>query len=123
LDEDAALVPQGLRIVEAASVPMSAHTAWQGLFEKGGLTESNGVPFVNENGKAVLGQAKGNRVNTAIVSTLSLLLGILFEVSVLHVNMSVRPLVEICAEPTPSVMLYSSRLSSASFINHLMHLQ
>jgi NADPH:quinone reductase-like Zn-dependent oxidoreductase len=49
-------------MIEAASVPMSAHTAWQAVFEKGGLTGKRGVPHVNEHGDAVLRQAKGKRV-------------------------------------------------------------
>jgi NADPH:quinone reductase-like Zn-dependent oxidoreductase len=62
LPSEAAMVPEGLGMIEAASVPMSAHTAWQAVFEKGGLTGERGVPHVNEHGDAVLGQAKGKRV-------------------------------------------------------------
>jgi len=44
---------------EAATVPMSALTAWQGLFEQGGLSEE---PYVDEKGEVHGGQAKGKRV-------------------------------------------------------------
>jgi NADPH:quinone reductase-like Zn-dependent oxidoreductase len=62
---EAALVPQGLNMQDAAAVPMSAHTAWQALFEHGLLTGSfspTSVPHVKEDGEAVLGQAQGKRV-------------------------------------------------------------
>lgn len=65
LPSEAALLPKGLDMVTAASVPMSANTAWQAIFEKGLLTGSftpTSVPHVNEAGEAVLGQAKGKRV-------------------------------------------------------------
>ncbi|KAF2825668.1 NAD(P)-binding protein [Ophiobolus disseminans] len=65
LVSEAALVPEDLGMLDAASVPMSAHTAWQAVFEKGLLTGSfddTGVPHVNDKGEAVLGQAKGKRV-------------------------------------------------------------
>ncbi|OAL46414.1 NAD(P)-binding protein [Pyrenochaeta sp. DS3sAY3a] len=65
LPSEAALVPAGLDLVSAASVPMSAHTAWQALFEHGLLTGSftpSTVPHMNTQGDAVLGQAKGKRV-------------------------------------------------------------
>ncbi|KAH7370987.1 hypothetical protein BKA66DRAFT_470407 [Pyrenochaeta sp. MPI-SDFR-AT-0127] len=65
LPNEAALVPKGLDLVNAASVPMSAYTAWQAIFEKGLLTGAytpTSVPHVNEAGEAVLGQAKGKRV-------------------------------------------------------------
>ncbi|KAH7067604.1 hypothetical protein BKA63DRAFT_121024 [Paraphoma chrysanthemicola] len=65
LPSEAALVPKGLSMPEASSVPMSAHTAWQALFEQGLLTGSftpTSVPHVDASGEAVLGQAKGKRV-------------------------------------------------------------
>jgi NADPH:quinone reductase-like Zn-dependent oxidoreductase len=65
LPEEAAHVPKGMSMIEAASVPMSAHTAWQALFEQGLLTGSftpMDVPHVNDSGQAVLGQASGKRV-------------------------------------------------------------
>jgi NADPH:quinone reductase-like Zn-dependent oxidoreductase len=65
LPSEAALVPQGLAMLDAASVPMSAYTAWQALFEQGLLTGSftpTSVPHVNDNGEARLGQADGKRV-------------------------------------------------------------
>ncbi|KAF1957726.1 NAD(P)-binding protein [Byssothecium circinans] len=72
LSSEAALVPKVLvergaeGMDEAASIPMSALTAWQGLFEHGGLvtgeyTASN-VPRVSETGEVVGGQAEGKRV-------------------------------------------------------------
>ena len=63
LVSEAARVPGGMGMLDAASVPMSAHTAWQGVFDKGLLmTGMSGVPYVNGAGEAVLGQAKGKRV-------------------------------------------------------------
>jgi NADPH:quinone reductase-like Zn-dependent oxidoreductase len=65
LPSEAALIPTGLRMLEAASFPMSAHTAWQALFQHGQLTGSfttTSVPHIDEHGEAVLGQAKGKRV-------------------------------------------------------------
>lgn len=65
LPSEAAIVPKGLGMKDASSVPMSAHTAWQGLFEQGLLTgsfSSTSVPHVNDAGEPVLGQAKGKRV-------------------------------------------------------------
>ncbi|KAH3951158.1 hypothetical protein HBI56_085820 [Parastagonospora nodorum] len=65
LPSEAALIPKGLETLEAASVPMSAHTAWQALFEHGRLTGSfapTSLPRVNDDGGAVLGQASGKRV-------------------------------------------------------------
>lgn len=65
LPSEATLVPKGLSMLDASSVPMSAHTAWQALFEQGLLTGSftpTSVPHVDASGKAVLGQAKGKRV-------------------------------------------------------------
>lgn len=65
LISEAAKVPEGLGMLEAASVPMSAHTAWQALFEQGLLTgsfTSTSVPHINRAGEAVLGQAAGKRV-------------------------------------------------------------
>jgi NADPH:quinone reductase-like Zn-dependent oxidoreductase len=62
---EAALIPKGLGMLEAASVPMSAHTAWQALFEHGLFTGSftpTSVPHVNETGQTVLSQAQGKRV-------------------------------------------------------------
>jgi NADPH:quinone reductase-like Zn-dependent oxidoreductase len=65
LPSETSLVPQGLDMVEAASIPMSALTAWQALFEQGLLTgkyEQDAVPHVDGEGKVVGGQAKGKRV-------------------------------------------------------------
>ena len=66
LVSEAAIVPKGLSMLDAANVlMMSAHTAWQALFEQGLLTGSftpTAVPHVNDTGEAVLGQAKGKRV-------------------------------------------------------------
>jgi len=59
LPSEPALVPEGLGMLKASSVPMSAHTAWQALFEHGELTGSfalTSLPRVNGNGQAVLGQ-------------------------------------------------------------------
>jgi NADPH:quinone reductase-like Zn-dependent oxidoreductase len=53
LPEEAAHVPKGMSMTEAASVPMSAHTAWQALFEQGMLTGSFtpvDVPHVTDDG-------------------------------------------------------------------------
>ena len=52
-------------MAEAASVPMSAHTVWQALFEHGMLAgefPAASVPHVNEEGEAILHQADGKRV-------------------------------------------------------------
>ncbi|KAH8722400.1 hypothetical protein GQ44DRAFT_711760 [Phaeosphaeriaceae sp. PMI808] len=65
LVSEASIVPKGLELLEAASVPMSAHTAWQALFEQGLLTGSwtpTSVPHVNDVDETVVGQAKGKRV-------------------------------------------------------------
>lgn len=65
LPSEAALVPKGLDMASAACVPMSAHTAWQAIFERGLLTgsfDSYSVPHVNSTGETVLNQAKGKRV-------------------------------------------------------------
>lgn len=65
LPSEAAHVPQGLSMLDAASVPMSAHTAWQALFEHGLLTGSftpTSVPHIDDSSNIVLGQAKGKRV-------------------------------------------------------------
>ncbi|KAF2011389.1 NAD(P)-binding protein [Aaosphaeria arxii CBS 175.79] len=65
LPSETALVPEGLDMVDAASVPMSAHTAWQALFEKGLITGSfspSSVPHVGKDGNFVGDQAKGKRV-------------------------------------------------------------
>jgi NADPH:quinone reductase-like Zn-dependent oxidoreductase len=65
LPSEAALVPKGLDMDSAACVPMSAHTAWQAIFEKGLLTGSftpTSVPHVNSTGETILNQAKGERV-------------------------------------------------------------
>jgi NADPH:quinone reductase-like Zn-dependent oxidoreductase len=63
LPSEAAHVPRGLSMVDAASVPMSAHTAWQALFEQGLLTGSfANAPYVNDAGEVVDGQAKGKRI-------------------------------------------------------------
>ncbi|USP81970.1 uncharacterized protein yc1106_09244 [Curvularia clavata] len=63
---EAALVPKELDMQDAAVIPMSAHTAWQALFEHGLLTGSfspTSVPHVDaETGEAVLNQARGKRV-------------------------------------------------------------
>ncbi|KAF2745984.1 NAD(P)-binding protein, partial [Sporormia fimetaria CBS 119925] len=66
LPSEAALVPEGLDMTEAAGVPMSAHTAWQGLFEKGLLTGSfspDSVPRIDDDG-VIQGQhlARGKRI-------------------------------------------------------------
>ncbi|KAF2871544.1 hypothetical protein BDV95DRAFT_606979 [Massariosphaeria phaeospora] len=64
LPSEAALVPEGLSMVDAASVPMSAHTAWQALFEHGGLTGGlANAPRVGAEGEVLGGQlAAGKRV-------------------------------------------------------------
>lgn len=65
LPSEAAIVPEGLSMQDAASFPMSAHTAWQALFEQGSLTGSftpTSVPHIDEAGKVVGGQAAGKRV-------------------------------------------------------------
>ncbi|KAJ4364761.1 hypothetical protein N0V95_000709 [Ascochyta clinopodiicola] len=65
LPSEAALVPKGLDMDSAACVPMSAHTAWQAIFEKGLLTGTftpTSVPHVNSAGETFLHQAKGKRV-------------------------------------------------------------
>jgi NADPH:quinone reductase-like Zn-dependent oxidoreductase len=63
LPSETAKVPSGISMVDASSVPMSAHTAWQALFEKGLLTgDFKNVPFVNEKNEVVGGQAKGKRI-------------------------------------------------------------
>ena len=65
LPSEAALVPKGLDMDSAACVPMSAHTAWQAIFEKGLLTGSftpTSVPHVNSAGETFLNQARGKRV-------------------------------------------------------------
>jgi NADPH:quinone reductase-like Zn-dependent oxidoreductase len=36
-ESEIAVIPEGMRFEEAAAVPMSAETAWQGLFVQGGL--------------------------------------------------------------------------------------
>ncbi|KAF2736013.1 NAD(P)-binding protein, partial [Polyplosphaeria fusca] len=60
LPSEAAHVPRGLGMVEAAVVPMSGLTAWQGLFEKGELCKA---PFVDKGGEVVGGRAaEGKRV-------------------------------------------------------------
>lgn len=65
LPSEAALVPKGLDMDSAACIPMSAHTAWQAIFEKGLLTGSftpTSIPHVNDAGEAILNQATGKRV-------------------------------------------------------------
>lgn len=63
LPSEAAHIPDGLNMLEACSVPMSAHTAWQALFEQGLLTGSfSNVPYVTDSGDVVGNQAKGKRV-------------------------------------------------------------
>ncbi|KAF3040652.1 hypothetical protein E8E12_000945 [Didymella heteroderae] len=65
LPSEAALVPKGLDMISAACVPMSAHTAWQAIFEKGLLTGSfdpSSVPHVDSAGETILNQAMGKRV-------------------------------------------------------------
>ncbi|KAF2252335.1 NAD(P)-binding protein [Trematosphaeria pertusa] len=62
---EAARVPTGLGMRDAAVVPMSALTAWQALFEHGLLTGKytpDAVPHVDAAGKVVGGQASGKRV-------------------------------------------------------------
>lgn len=64
LPSETALLPEGLDITAAATVPMSLHTAWQAVFEKGLLTGSftpTSVPHVDSAGNTVLDQAKGKR--------------------------------------------------------------
>lgn len=66
LPSEAALVPAGLSLLDAAAIPMSALTAWQALFEKGLLTGSYAaetVPRVDEAGSVKGGDlALGKRV-------------------------------------------------------------
>jgi|SRR5690242_3016163 len=65
LPSEAALMPEGLDMNIAACVPMSAHTAWQALFEKGLLTGSftpTSVPHIGSTGDTVLNQATEKRV-------------------------------------------------------------
>jgi NADPH:quinone reductase-like Zn-dependent oxidoreductase len=65
LPSETALIPKGLGMEEASSIPMSALTAWQALFEKGELTGSysaTSIPHVNADGEIVGGQAEGKRV-------------------------------------------------------------
>ncbi|KAF2273139.1 NAD(P)-binding protein [Westerdykella ornata] len=65
LQSENARLPAGIGMLEAASVPMSAHTAWQALFEKGLLTgDFNRVPYVDETSGEIVGKelAKGKRV-------------------------------------------------------------
>ncbi|KAF2797350.1 NAD(P)-binding protein [Melanomma pulvis-pyrius CBS 109.77] len=64
LPSEAALVPRGLTMQDAASVPMSAHTAWQALFEQGLLAGAfSNAPFVDDAGSLVGAQAAaGKRV-------------------------------------------------------------
>jgi len=63
LPKEAALVPKGLGLTDASSVPMSLHTAWQALFEQGLLTgDFKNVPHINGNGEVIGDQAKGKRV-------------------------------------------------------------
>ncbi|KAF2190126.1 NAD(P)-binding protein [Zopfia rhizophila CBS 207.26] len=58
LPSETALVPKNLSMTDAASVPMSALTAWQAVFEQGELSAS---PYVDEAGEVVGNQAKGKR--------------------------------------------------------------
>jgi len=65
IPSETALVPKGLSMVEAASIPMSALTAWQALFEQGLLTGSydkGSVPRVDGEGQIIGGQAQGKRL-------------------------------------------------------------
>ncbi|KAF2466184.1 NAD(P)-binding protein [Lindgomyces ingoldianus] len=59
LPSEAARIPETLGMVDAATVPMSALTAWQAVFEKGGLSA---VPYVSDDEGVVGGQAVGKRV-------------------------------------------------------------
>ncbi|KAF2112984.1 hypothetical protein BDV96DRAFT_497033 [Lophiotrema nucula] len=60
LPSEASLVPAGLGMRDAAGVPMSALTAWQGLFEQGQLSLA---PFVNGAGEVENSDAaKGKKV-------------------------------------------------------------
>ncbi|KAF2259278.1 NAD(P)-binding protein [Lojkania enalia] len=59
LPSETALVPKGLNMIHAASVPMSALTAWQAIFEQGGLCSA---PYVSDAGEIFGGQAKEKRV-------------------------------------------------------------
>lgn len=66
LPGEAAGVPSGVGMVDAAALPMSALTAWQGIFEKGLLTgefSATSVPRVNGDGEVLGGElARGKRV-------------------------------------------------------------
>jgi NADPH:quinone reductase-like Zn-dependent oxidoreductase len=67
LPGETAKVPGGLRggLVEAASIPMSALTAWQALFEHGNLTGSylpSDLPHIDASGNLVGGQATNKRL-------------------------------------------------------------
>lgn len=63
---EAALIPSTLSFTDAASVPQSAITAWQALFEQALLTGSftpTTIPHVSSSGEIVGGDlAKGKRV-------------------------------------------------------------
>lgn len=64
LPSEAALVPEGLDMLDAASIPMSAYTAWQGIFEKGLLTGSYApaaVPYVDSAGEMVGSDLAGGK--------------------------------------------------------------
>lgn len=70
LPSECALLSSGLlsklSMEEASSVPMSALTAWQAVFEKGQLVSEQysmeSLPRINKEGDLVGGQAKGKRV-------------------------------------------------------------
>jgi NADPH:quinone reductase-like Zn-dependent oxidoreductase len=57
-EDEIALIPQGLSWAEAASVPMSALTAWQALFTKAGLTSSQ-KGSANEGKRVLISGASG----------------------------------------------------------------
>jgi hypothetical protein len=53
-ESEAAHVPKGLGMLEASTVPMSAHTAWQAVFEHGLLCSTfsvTSIPHVTDEGK------------------------------------------------------------------------
>jgi len=60
LPSEAALRPKGLSVEEAATVPMSALTAWQALFEHGGLAQP-----IGDGGKVEANQGKRLLVTAA----------------------------------------------------------
>ena len=74
LPSETALIPSTLSFTEAASVPQSAITAWQALFEQGLLTGSftpDTVPHVSSSGEKIFGGdlASGKRVLVLVAAT------------------------------------------------------